>query len=115
MIKSFKAYDPKEIALNNHFLDARAKKTSFENVAQEQLIGAHDILHEGSDFGGRPDVAMLEKQIPKQEAEFRIKSVQLQKEFEYGWTNFYTMLSQQPGALLFDELQSFNMQLRLRI
>ena len=35
-MKSFKASDPKVIDPNHHFLDARQKKTEFENIAAEQ-------------------------------------------------------------------------------
>jgi len=78
-IKSFVVSDPKEVSLNEHFMQARAKKAAFEDLDGERAQGAHDLFHEGSDFGGRPTTSVLLKEIPKQEAAFRIKAHEVQK------------------------------------
>lgn len=77
-IKSFVVSDPKEVSLNEHFQQARAKKASFEDLAGERAKGAHDLLHEGSDFGGRPATSTLLKKIPLQETAFKIKANEVQ-------------------------------------
>jgi len=110
-IREVKVADPKEVSMNEHFQQARAKKASFENLAGEQADGAHDLLHEGSDFGGRPKSTELVKLIPKQEAQFRITAAEVQRALEQGWSSFSQMLSQQPNKHMFDEMEVFNIKL----
>lgn len=111
-IKSFVVSDPKEISLNEHFEQARAKKASFEDLAGESAKGAHDLLHEGSDFGGRPATSTLLSKIPKQEAAFRIKANEVQQEINEGFGSFAEMLHQQPNKHMFQEMEVFNLKLQ---